>query len=260
MKAKPAPDKDVWFAGLRWVDAAHMQLMRFEEAFREWEAAQEDARMRRSLADDSSEHGRSWRDGYDAHELYDPQRPLRVPSFSLQMQVANELDLLMVAIRNVLRAQERLPHDGRTEMARQDVLELLRNVAEHWDEVGGRSVDELARDHPDILVGAVVSTGKEVWIGGDRGVPLSRITAWLWRVQRALVANLTEAGVPMPEDFTASTYEDDDELPWPPERLRFHWSIRRVDEPEWPRETMPDEVLEALAVLFANRRRRDPFD
>jgi hypothetical protein len=260
MSARPAADEDVWFAGLRWVDAAHMQLMRFEEAFREWEAAQEDARMRQALADDSSEHGRSWRESYDAHERHDPQRPLRVPSFSLQMQVANELDLLMVAVRSVLRAQERLPDDERTAMARQHVLGLLRNVAEHWDEVGGRSVDELARDHADILVGAVVSTNKEVWIGGGRGVPLSRITAWLWRVHQALVANLTEAGVPLPEDFNASVYQGDDELSWPTERLRFHWSIPRVDEQEWPREPLPEGVRDALAQLFTNRRRRDPLD
>ena len=29
----PAPDKDVWWSRLRWVEAAHMQIARFAEAF-----------------------------------------------------------------------------------------------------------------------------------------------------------------------------------------------------------------------------------
>ena len=259
MTAKPAPDEDVWWNGLRWVEAAHMQVARFEEVFWEHTGAVEDAKMRRALADDS-DHSRRWREGYDAHELYDSQRPLRVPSWSLGIQVANELDFLIVAVRNVLRAQERLPEATRTEMGRQDVLELLRNIAEHWDEVGGRSADDLVANHPDIAVGGVALVGKEPWIGGDQGVPLSRITAWLWRVHKALVESLAEVGVEVPEDFAASRFEGDDDLAWPPERLRFHWSIPRVEEPDWPREQAPEGVLEAMAMLFVNKRRRDPLD
>jgi hypothetical protein len=259
MTAEPASDADVWWSALRWIDAAHMQISRFEEAFYEDQQALADAEMRRGLSDDS-DNSRTWRDSYDEHEPFDPQRPLRVPSWSLHMQIANELDLLIVAVRNVLRAQRRIPEGRRTEMGRQDVIELLRNVAEHWDEVGGRSANTLASDHPDISVGGIAFTGKEIWIGGDRGVPLSRITAWLWRVRSALVACLADVGIEVPEDFNASRFEGDDDLPWPSERLHFHWSIPRVEEPDWPREPIPEGALEAIAVLFANRRRRDPLD
>ena len=256
---KPALDEDVWWSGLRWVDAAHLQIWRFEEAFYEEQHALVDAQMRQGLTD-GSDGSREWRDSYDKYELYDPHRPLRVPSWSLRMQVANELDLLIVAIRNVLRAQRRIPEESGTAMGRQDVIELLRNVAEHWDELGGRSSDTLAADHPDISAGGIAFTGKEIWIGGERGVPLSRITSWLWRVKSALVGCLAEAGILVPDDLSASRLEGDDDLPWPPERLRFHWSIPRVEERDWPREPVPDGVLDALAVLFANRRRRDPLD
>lgn len=259
MTTRPAPDEDVWWSGLRWIDAAHMQIWRFEEAFYEEQNALADAQMRQGLTD-GSDNSREWRDSFDRCDPYDPYRPLRVPSWSLHMQIANELDLLIVAIRNVLRAQSRIPEESRTDIGRQDVLELLRNVAEHWDEVGGRSADTLAADHPDIAVGGVAFTGKEVWIGGDRGVPLSRITAWLWRVRSALVTCLAEAGIEVPDDLIASRLEGDDDLPWPPERLRFHWSITRVEERDWPREPFPEEALDALAVLFANRRKRDPLD
>jgi hypothetical protein len=260
VSARPAPDEVVWWSGLRWVEAAHMQVWRFEEAFYEEVHAVMDAQMRHRLADDS-DHSRSWRESYDtANQQYDPQRPLRVPTWSLHMQVANELDLLSVAIRNVLRAQERIPEQHRPQMSGQDVLELLRNVSEHWDEVGGRSARELAEEHPDIEVGGIAYTGKEVWISGLDGVPLSRVQAWLARVWQALVACLAEAGIEVPDDLMSSRVEGDDDLPWPAERLRFHWSLARVEEPDWPRERMPDEVAEALALLFARRRARDPED
>jgi len=88
-------------------------------------------RQRARQLGDHSGIGRSWRESYDEHhEPYDPRRPIRVPSWSLHMQSANELDLLAVAIRNVLRAQERIPSRQRQEMDGQDALELLRNSAD----------------------------------------------------------------------------------------------------------------------------------
>jgi hypothetical protein len=217
-----------------------------------------DAETRRDHHD-APERNHEWRVFLDDMGPYDSQRPLRVPSWCLHMQVANELDLLIVAVRNVIRAQERIPEDRRPEMGRQDVLELLRNLSEHWHEVGGRSAYTLAADHPDIAVGGVAFTGKEIWIGGDTGVPLSRITAWLWRVWRALVACLEDAGIGVPDDLNESRFEGDDDLPWPTERLHFHWSLPRLEERDWPREPVPEGMLEALAMLFVNRRRRDPL-
>lgn len=257
--AVPAPDADVWWSGMRWIDAAHMQIWRFEEAFYEEVRAVIDAEARRDHHDDP-ERNQEWRVFLDDMDAYDSQRPLRVPSWSLHMQVANEFDLLVVAVRNVLRVQGRIPAERRPDMGGQDILELLRNVSEHWDEVGGRSASKLAEDHPDFVVRGIAFTGKEIWIGGDRGVPLSRITAWLWRVSRALVASLGDAGIEVPDDLNTSRFEGDDDLSWPTERLHFHWSLARVEEPDWPREPMPDGMIEALAMLFVNRRRRDPLD
>ena len=42
----PAPDEDVWWNGLRWVEAAHMQVARFEEAFFEEVRALTDVDLR----------------------------------------------------------------------------------------------------------------------------------------------------------------------------------------------------------------------
>lgn len=238
-----------------------MQLRRFEDAFFEEVRALEEARERHQLNTDTSENVRAWRESYDKHYApYDPQRPLRVPSFSLHMQVANELDLLSVAVRNVLRAQARIPEEQRPSMGGQDVLALLRNVSEHWDEVGGRSARELAHQHPDVEVGGIAYTNKEVWIGGLEGVPLSRITAWLYRMRSALVSSLAGSGFEVPKDLSTSRIEGDDDLPWPPDRLNFHWSLPTVEEEHWPREKMPPEVAEVLQHIFARRRARDYTD
>jgi hypothetical protein len=259
-KPVPASDEDVWWNGLRWVEAAHMQVFRFEEAFFEEVRALLDADLRRRL-NDGSDLSRSWCESMDAdYPPYDAQRPLRVPSWGLHMQVATELDLLGVAVRNVLRAQARIPEHHRPEMGGQDVLELLRNVSEHWDEVGARSARRLAEDHPEFSVGGIAYTNKEIWIGGLDGIPISRIQAWLRRVWQSLVTCLTEIGIDVPEDLMASRLEGDDELAWPAERLRYHWSIPKVDEENWRREQMPPEVAELLAAKFASLRSRDPVD
>lgn len=256
----PASDKDVWWNGLRWVEAARMQITRFVEAFSEEVQALTDADMRHRL-DFDSDLSRSWRSSTDAnYPAYDPQRPLRVPSWALHMQVATELDLLSVAIRNVLRAQARIPEQHRPEMGGQDVLELMRNVSEHWDEEGGRSATKLGQDHPAVNVGGIAYTNKEIWIGGIDGVPISRIQAWLMRVWNSLVTCLTDVGIDVPEDLMVSRVDGDDELPWPAERLRYHWSIPKMDEKDWPRQRMPPEVADLLAARFASLRSRDHLD
>jgi hypothetical protein len=111
-----------------------------------------------------------------------------------------------------------------------------------------------------VSVGEIVCTNKEIWIGGLDGVPISRILAWLGRVWRSLVTCLSDAGIAVPEDLMASRVEGDDELPWPAERLRYHWSIPKVAEEEWPREPMPPEVADLLATRFASLRSRDHLD
>lgn len=237
-----------------------MQMARFEEAFVEEVSALFEADKRRDFNDDSS-HSRSWREATDAYyPVYDPRRPLRVPSWGLHMQVATELDLLSVAVRHVLRAQKRIPVQRRPEMVGQDVLALLRNISEHWDEVGGDSASNLAKNHPEVSVGGIAYTSKEIWLGGTDGVPTSRIRAWLRRVWQSLVMCLTEAGVDVPEDLQASRVEGDDELAWPAERLWYHWSIPKVDEKDWPRERIPPEMAELLAARFAALRARDHLD
>ena len=152
-----------------WVEGAWMQSERFQDVFYEWQSALLDAGWRSRLIDTSHE----WRKHFDHnYDEYDPERPIRVPTLALSWQVWNELDLLIVAVRNVLRAQDRLPDEARTQMSGQEVLGLLRNLAEHYDEDGGPSADKLATDHPDVIPGVVEFTNKEIWIGG---LPLSRI-------------------------------------------------------------------------------------
>jgi hypothetical protein len=151
------------------------------------------------------------------------------------MQVTTDLDLLIVAVRDVLRAQSRLPAALQTKMRGEDALELLRNIVEHWDEVGGRSADELASAHPDVSIDAIEFTNKEIWVGG---VPVSRIRVWLVRVRQALVAALASAGVDVSDDME-SMVAGDDALDWPPNRRRYRlWGVPVIDMEDWPTDEM----------------------
>jgi hypothetical protein len=256
-KGTPARAEDVWWNGLRWVEGAWMQSERFEEAFYEQQHALADADMRARLANPED----TWRVAYDRdYEPYDPRRPIRVPTWALAMQSATELDLMIVAVRNVMRAQDRLPVEIRTSMTGEHVLELLRNVAEHWDEEGGRSDEKLNEVHPEVRVGEIEYTNKEIWVGG---IPLSRIRAWLARVRGALRDALATADIEVPDDL-ASAVDGDDALPWPEDRRRYRlWAVPHVDMKDWGRP-MPEDVTEAvndlLAQRFLNLRRRDQSD
>lgn len=254
----PAPDNVVWRGGLRWVEGAQMQADRFETVFFELQAALEDARMR-ALLNDGSENRASLMAQYDKdYEPFDSRRPVKVPTLALLMQAMTELDLLIVAVRNVLRAQVRLPEQLKTSMTDDEVLELLRNVAEHWDEDGGRSITTLTEKHPDVLVDGVSFTNKEIWIGGK--VPLSRIRAWLARVHHALVSSLESAGESVLDEM-ASLVAADDALSWPPDRLRYrYWSLPVVDEKDWPTTEMPPEVARLIQERFRGLRERDVAD
>lgn len=257
-----APDDEVWFQGLRWVEAVNMQAARVEEAVAEQHAANTDAAIRSALnnAEDETELRAARRAAFDA----DPEigsRPVRVPSWSLGMQVSTEMDFLIVAVRNLLRAQDRLPAPAATAMADQEILELLRKTAEHYDRRDGRSQQQLAQKYPRVMPDAFHFTSKEIWIGGGpSGIPLSRIREWSARVSSALREALNNIGVPTPDDFDASLVDGDDDQDWPAERLHFGWWLPFVHESEWPEGEPPEGLTEVLAERFQNLRGRDGND
>jgi hypothetical protein len=251
--SQPADDLTVWLGGLRWVEGAWMQTTRLSDVAQEWFAALNDAQLRAGLNKDT-DNARSWRESYDAHQPYDPQRPIRVPTFALRAQVSIEFEFFLIAVRNVLRAQDRLPADVRPAMTDQRLFHLARNIAEHWDEVGGRSADAFAREYPDRALGQISATNKEVFVSD---VALSRVIAWLGRVNRALTDAIENAGEALPSD-DASTVSGDDDLAWPSDRRRERlWQVPQLDMAEWPTEEVPVEVVELTHRRFQGLRERD---
>ena len=182
-RSVPAPDEAVWLTGIRWAQAVQMQADRFEFGFYELQSAMLDADMRRRLNDDD-EFSRSWQASGDAGGMED--RPSQVPTELLTMQVASDRDFLLVAVRNLLRAQHRLPGHLMTAMTGEDELKALRDLVEHYDDADGPAAETL-RGMPHIAAESIAFTGKESWIGGGDGVPLSRIRAWAIRVWKALL-------------------------------------------------------------------------
>jgi len=226
-----------------------MQTTRLSDVVLAWFAALADARLRAHLNEDT-DHARSWRESYDAHQPYDPQRhdpqrPIRVPTFAIHAQVSIEFEFFLIAVRNLLRAQERLPADLRPAMTDQRLLHLTRNIAEHWDEVRGWSAEAFASEYPDRTLGQISATNKEVFVSD---VPSTRVIAWLARVNRALTQAIDDA----------SMVSGDDDLAWPRERRRERlWQVPQLDMPEWPTEEMPAEVVELLHERFRSLRERD---
>jgi hypothetical protein len=248
-------DLTVWLGGLRWVEGAWMQTTRLEEVVQTWEAALLDARMRAGLNKDT-DNARAWRESYDTHQPYDPKRPIRVPTFALRAQVSVEFEFFLIAVRNVLRAQERLPTDLRPAITDQRLLHLTRNIAEHWDEVGGWSAEAFASEYPDRALGQISATNKEVFVSD---VPLSRVVAWLSRVNRALTQAIEDADADaLPPEDDASAVSGDDDLAWPLERRRERlWQVPQLDMAEWPTEDMPVEITELMLQRFRNLRELD---
>ncbi|MDM7856623.1 hypothetical protein [Cellulomonas alba] len=236
-----------------------MQAYRLQEVLREIESADLDAQMRSRLAEDTA-LTRQWRASFDRYEQHDPERPLRVPTASLWMQQTAEMHFLLVAVNNVSRAVDRLPADVRAEIGNQDVAGLLRNITEHYDEEWGPSARNLAENHPNIKAGLVAFDKRDAAIGGPDGVALSDIRIWLVQVTESLTGCLVNAGVTPPHDLNASLVDGDDDLPWPPERLRFHWSIPRVPEEQWPREKMSEEMATLWWRLHGIRFHEDAGD
>ena len=137
---------------------------------------------------------------------------------------------------------------------------------------GGRAIGprcgqaERAREVlEDRQVRRAQSRGRPLWTSlvalvGQRACELDGGGVLAVGVEAVLIRCLQGAGVEVPSDLTASRFEGDDALAWPPERLRYHWSIPTLPESEWPRQELPAEVADLLAQRSADLRARDPKD
>ncbi|AQP48707.1 MULTISPECIES: hypothetical protein [Tessaracoccus] len=237
VKSQPIPDEDAWWNGLMWVDGARMQARRFEDVLNEWLDAEYDTKHRhRNSGDDDIERG--WRDETDRnYRPYDSRRPIRVVTVALAMQLAVDLRFLIVACNHVMTALKRIPADARPTMSGQELLHLMRNVSEHWEEAAGPSATKLALANVDHTT--ITFSGNQAWIGDGRdAIPMSRVHDWLERSREALVAALAGAGHDVPDE-TESNYAGDDELEWPLDRLRYHWALPHIELEEWDGARFP---------------------
>lgn len=241
-------DVEIWSLGLIWVEAAEMQCSRFRRISAFNTIARTEAGDR-SMAAIRSEmrHG--------------PNLPVLVPTVAMHLQQRIERTLLLSAINNVFRSQDRLAERPRTAMEEESVLKDLRNISEHWDEYG-RSANNImetghAREFFEIQEKLATMAGPEdlarfrklaeqdlwavfelpfpdnddVWLSG---IPLTRIQVWLIDVRQCLERALRSEGVRVP-DMMDSHIDGDDATPWPEERRRFRlWTEDMKQVPEWP--------------------------
>lgn len=233
-KRKRAREKhraNVYRNGLRWADAVFMQAHRLRTALSEYEAALDDTRMRDLLAHSDDDR---WWAHYEKLPMFDPERPIRAMTWRLGWQCSNEHDLLLVAASNLHRAVKRLPDPSLSEARSGRIAKLLRNISEHYDELGGWSRENLSQDFPDVEVGLTAYTGKEVWIGGFEGVTINDLCQWAESARdllQAALASLTGDSAPEALDGLDT---DSLELPFPPERVFWSWQVGSEHASAWP--------------------------
>jgi hypothetical protein len=257
-QGQPADDLTVWLRGLRWGEAAWMQATRLSEVAEHWEGACADAQLRAGL-DADTDLARDWRESYDVYQPYDPRRPIRVPTYALHVQVSIEFEFFVIAVRNVMRALNRLPKNMRPEMTDQRLFHLTRNITEHFDRVDGWSEVAFANEYPDRGLGQIGVTSKETYVSD---VPISRVLVWLVRVNDALTQAIKDADpAALPPSDDASMIRGDDDVAFPPERRRERlWRVPQIDMEDWPTEEMPEEIAAILQEKFRLRRLRDGVD
>jgi hypothetical protein len=257
-QGQPADDLTVWLRGLRWVEAAWMQSHRLTDVAEHFEGALADARLRTGL-DADTDHARRWRESYDIYQPYDPQRPIRVPTFALHTQVTIEFEFFVIAVRNVMRALDRLPEKRRPTMTDQRLFHLTRNITEHFDNIGGWSEVAFANEYPDRGLGQISVTSKETYVSD---VPISRVQVWLARANDALTEAIKDTDPDaLPPSDEASMVLGDDDVAFPPERRRERlWQVPQIEMDDWPTQDIPDAIAELVQQKFQLRRLRDGVD
>ena len=165
-----------------------MQAERFDIALQQLERAERDAADRASLSV-QTELNLAYRASRDSEPF--SRRPVRIPTWALDWMMRNELDLLVVAVRDLFRAIDGLPKDKRPRLIQQHQLTLLRNLTEHWEEEDGPSTTKLRAQYPEFRPGWITHNMREVWVGGkDGGVLLSDIWTWAGQMQDAIEEQL----------------------------------------------------------------------
>jgi hypothetical protein len=107
--------------------------------------------------------------------------------------VAADKYFLLLAAAQLNKCVAGLPNDGLPTLQEADLLELLRNLEEHWEDPTGRSGTALRKLIPDIKPGRLHYNKHDIWI---EGISVVGLLQWAEEVDRRIRETLTDPGPP----------------------------------------------------------------
>lgn len=173
-----------------WAQIVYLQATRLEEAIDEYQ----EIVAGNLLGSAFEEAGKPT----DWAEFVQSNRRLKMADIA---KLAADKHFFLVAIAQVVKCASRLQGDALPDFKNDDLLRLLRNVDEHWEDPNGPSAAALRRDYPDITPGHVYYNTKDIWLGT---VSLMSILEWVSKFDYAVRLAAAESGSPI---------EDEPELP-----------------------------------------------
>jgi hypothetical protein len=156
-----------------WTSIALWQIGRLEEAVDDYTTAEAEGSFRTAFEEVGQPS--EWRETYAAYTATITQAQV--------WQVGAERYFLLNSLAQVRKCAVNLPDDGLPTVRDMNVLRLLRDIDEHWEQLDGRSLKEIRESRPEVAPGQMWRNNKHIWIGD---VDTEELAGWLSDVDRVV--------------------------------------------------------------------------
>lgn len=180
-----------------WANVALSQIGRLEDAVDAFLTAQADGSFR-ALFEERGEP-LDWRPTYE-----EATATLTLAEY---WQMGAERYFLLHTLAQVRKCAIALPDDHLPTVRGMKVLRLLRDIDEHWEQLDGRSLQEMHRSDPNAAPGAMWFNNKHIWIGDVSTVELAR---WLVSIDETVRERSAKLGAPIPSAQTVLEFAADE--------------------------------------------------
>ncbi|MEB8342568.1 hypothetical protein [Streptomyces endophyticus] len=188
-------DEATWRqAAMMWAFTTLLQADRLREAVGDLNAAQAE-----QFFINRREAG-TLPDGWKAHTEREVGDGM---SWRVTWTAAADTYFFLSAAAQLRKCALELPSEGLPDVPDEEMIRLLRNFHEHWEDPTGPSATRLLQQVPDAEPGRVMYTKNDVWF---EGVSLEGIENWAFAVQRVLRDNAAAAGEDLPDVGEGSSF------------------------------------------------------
>lgn len=138
-----------------WANLARWQIGRLEDAVGRYLTAQADGLFRTTF--EQGGQPPEWRPTYEEYTA--------TLTLGEYWQMGAERYFLLHVLAQVRKCVVALPDDDLPAARDMKVLRLLRDIDEHWEQLDGRSLQEMRDRDRDVRPGAMWFNNKHIWIG-----------------------------------------------------------------------------------------------